>query len=77
MEYCINLKKMSRAILTHLVLFYYKLHCGLHFNYVAGPCGQGEGGKNVIFCGCHKWMAPHGIMQSSSARKNSCCEVVF
>jgi len=21
-------------------------------------CGQGEGVKNLIFCGCHKWMAP-------------------
>jgi len=24
-------------------------------------CGQGEGVKNVIFCGCHKWMAPKSI----------------
>ena len=22
-------------------------------------CGQGEGVKNVIFCGRHKWMAPY------------------
>jgi len=21
-------------------------------------CGQGEGVKNLIFCGCHNWMAP-------------------
>src|SRR6218665_1857532 len=23
----------------------------------SGPCGQGRGVKNVIFCGRHKWMA--------------------
>ena len=24
-------------------------------------CGQGEGVKNGIFCGRHKWMAPYAI----------------
>src|SRR6218665_1468689 len=31
-------------------------------------CGQGEGVKNVIFCGRHKWMATYAIIFQPSCR---------